>query len=347
MKTWKKIKKQACEFFYDHPRLRITLEYLLAGFGACLSAFVFAFSFKAFVDPIVNGNEIGAIVTGGAGGLAQIVVKIFQLIGFPVNELSPFGDYWNYVIQSAAYVIINIPVFILAYRKIGKKFGFFTIINVVTYFIIVNLLPSEVTNMFYSSNSTNVTGLENDTFVRALFAGICTGMSTVIAFKFDHSAGGTDVVSVYLNGKKNNISIGKITLLINVGIVIIYTILEIANNDGDLSSVSKTLYSFVYFFTSSTVVDTFNSRDKKNQLQIITTNEQMADIFITYFPHSCTIINGKGAYTKQDKYVIYTVISIFEVKKAIKVIQEIDPNAFISVTKVNQVAGRFFIKPRK
>ena len=107
------------------------------------------------------------------------------------------------------------------------------------------------------------------------------------------------------------------------------------------------LYSLVYFFTSSTIVDTLSSRDKKNQLQIITSNKNLPDVLINYFPHSCTIVDGKGAYTKQNKLVVYTVISIFEVRRAIKIIQEIDSNAFITITKVNQVVGRFFIQPRK
>ena len=59
-------------------------------------------------------------------------------------------------------------------------------------------MPTSFTNMFYSSNSLE---FANDLLARALFAGICTGLSTTVAFKFDHSAGGIDVVSVYVNSK--------------------------------------------------------------------------------------------------------------------------------------------------
>jgi uncharacterized membrane-anchored protein YitT (DUF2179 family) len=58
------------------------------------------------------------------------------------------------------------------------------------------------------------------------------------------------------------------------------------------------------------------------------------------------VIKGKGAFTKQDKFIIYTVLSSFEQKKALKVIHETDPGAFVTLTKVSQVYGRFFIKPR-
>ena len=345
MKLYKKTVKVCREYFYDHPTLRKILEYLFTILGSALSAFLFAFGYKSFVDPIINGKEIGALVTGGASGLSQIVVKLFEIFGFPVNSLAPFGNfYWNYIIQSTAYVLINAPIFIIAYKKVGRKFGFFTIINVILYFVIVNIMPSSFTNMFYSSNSLE---FAHDLLARALFAGICTGLSTTVAFKFEHSAGGIDVISVYVNSKRGNLSIGKITMLINAFIIIIYTLLSIVNSKGDLSSTTMALYSLVYFFTSSTIVDTLSSRDKKSQLQIITNNKNLPDVLINYFPHSCTIVDGKGAYTKQEKLVVYTVISIFEVRKAIKIIQEIDPNAFITITKVNQVVGRFFIQPRR
>lgn len=344
MEQIRKFYKAFREFFYDHPKFRITLEYLFTFIGSFVSAFIFAFGYKALVDPIIEGKEIGVIITGGLSGISQIVVKIFEIFGFPVNQLSPFGDYWIYIIQSVSYFLLNIPIFLLAFKKVGKKFGFFTVVNVGFYFLIVNLLPQSVTNMFYTNSMIS---FENDLLARALFAGICTGVSTSIAFKFDHSAGGIDVVSVYLNGKKADLSIGRITMILNAIIILTYTVLSITNDGGDLSSTTMALYSIVYFFTSSTIIDVFSSRDKKKQLQIITENENLSDIIIDSFPHSCTIIDGKGAYSKKQKYVLYTVISIYEVKRAIKIINEVDPKAFITITNVNQVVGKFFIKPRK
>ena len=147
------------EFFYDHPKFRITLEYLFTFIGSFLSAFIFAFGYKALVDPIIEGKEIGVIVTGGLSGISQIVVKIFEIFGFPVNQLSPFGDYWVYVIQSVSYFLLNVPIFLLAFKRVGKKFGFFTIVNVGFYFLIVNLLPRSITNMFYTNSMIS---FEND-----------------------------------------------------------------------------------------------------------------------------------------------------------------------------------------
>ena len=345
MEFLKKFNKNCREFFYDHPRLRITLEYLVMVVGAFLSSFIYAFGYKAFSSPIIEGEKIGNLITGGFSGLSQTVVKLFEIFGFPINSVAPFGNlYWNYLIQSTSYFVLNVPIFLFAFRRIGKKFAIFTALNVSFYFLVINIVPSSFTNMFYISNSFD---FKNDFFARAIFAGICTGASSAIAYKYGHSAGGVDVLSVFLNSKKKDISLGKITMLLNGVIIIVYTLLCIVNDNGDLSSTTMALYSCVYFFTCSTVIDLFTSRDKKNQLQIITSNQNLPDVLINYFPHSCTVVQGKGAYSKQDKLVIYVVLSIFEVKKAIKIIQQLDPNAFVSITKVNQVVGRFFIKPRE
>ena len=130
MKFFKKTLKTCREYFYDHPTLRKILEYLFTTLGAIISAFLFAFGYKAFVDPIVNGQEIGVLVTGGASGLSQIVVKLFEIFGFPVNSLAPFGDfYWNYIMQSTAYVLINLPIFTPAI-----KISNVTTIEIITYF---------------------------------------------------------------------------------------------------------------------------------------------------------------------------------------------------------------------
>lgn len=347
MNTFKNLKKTCQEYFYDHPKFRVTLEYLITFIASFISAGIFAYGYKSFISPTIeiDGQMIGNLITGGASGLAQIFVKIFEICGFPVNDLA-FGSLrWNYILQSVFYVMINIPVLLIAYFKIGKKFCLFTLLNVIFYFIIVNILPENFTNMFYTNGDAY--GFSKDFLARAIFAGICTGLCTVIAFKFDHSAGGIDVVSVYVQAKKNDTSIGKISMFINICIIVVYTLLSAINAKGDLSSTTMALYSCVYFFTSSTVIDALSSREKKHQLQIITDHQQLPDVIIKYFPHSCTIVQGKGAYTKKDKLVIYTVLSSFEVKKAIKIIREVDSKAFVTITKVSQVVGRFYIQPRK
>ena len=331
--------KSTRNYLFDHPKLRLVFVYLGILLGAAASAFVFAYGYKTFVAPIEDG--VPNIVTGGASGVSQIVVKICELCGVPVESLIGNTSI-GYIIQSAMYVIINIPLAFLAFRKIGKRFAVFTIINVGLYFLFVNILPTSASEFFYTS-SINLT---DDLFVRALLAGICTGLSTGIAVYAGHSAGGIDIVSIYVTSKKTNATMGRVSMIINAGIVAVYTILSCVQ-DGNPGFINVTIYSLVYFFVSSVVIDSLVIRNKKTQLQIITENVELPEVLITYFPHSATIVNGRGAFTKKDKIVIYTVLSSFEVKRAIKIIREVDPTAFITVTKVEQLVGRFYIEPHK
>ncbi len=355
MQQIKRLRKRIEDFFYDHDVLRTSGEYIWMFFGATLSAFLLAYGYKAFSAPTIEGVETHAFVTSGASGVSQILVKIVELCG--VDTSIKIGETTTlfYLLQSGFYVIVNIPILLLAFFKIGKKFTIFSVINVLMYFVIANILPDGVTNIFYSNGDTF--GFAESYLPRALFAGICTGLSTSVALVFNHSAGGIDCVSVMVQKKTPGKSIGKIALSINAVIITIYTILNMIHFNGgfnsskpvsewDLSSVTLSLYTLVYCYTGSVVVDAVFAREKKVQLQIITDVEELPDVLIAYFPHSCTIVRGKGAYTKKDKLVIYTVLSSFEQKKALKIIHETDPKAFVTLTRVSQVFGRFFIKPR-
>ena len=84
-----------------------------------------------------------AIVTGGASGVSQIIQKIAELVGVPVDKQIGNSSI-GYIIQSAFYVIVNIPLLILAYRKIGKKFAIFSVINISLYFVFANTIPESI-----------------------------------------------------------------------------------------------------------------------------------------------------------------------------------------------------------
>ena len=110
-------------------------------------------------------------------------------------------------------------------------------------------------------------------------------------------------------------------------------------------SFTMALYTLIYFFTSSLVIDHISTRNKKVQLQIVTSEPRVAKMLIQQFPHGCTIVDAKGAFYNSDKKIIFTVISSFELKKATQIIYKIDPHAFVTVNNAFKVYGKFFLKP--
>lgn len=323
MEGFKKIYKNINEYLFEHRKLKNVIEFFITFLASLLSALAFAYGFRSFVSP----NEGEPLVSGGVSGFSQVLIRLCEII---FNNSQSYNDTIKNYLQSILYFAINLPLFFLAFFKIGKKFAVLTMINVVLVSLLISVIPTNWTTIF---------DLNDDFLARAIFAGLLTGISSSIAVKFGHSAGGIDILSIYISSKTHS-SMGKYILGFNTIIIVSFTLLK-----GPQIYANKALYSIVYLFSSSRVIDALCLRNKKYQLQIITESEDMSKILIANLPHSCTIVDAKGAYKGTPRKIIYMDVSAGEIKMAVKVTREIDKNAFISVLHVHNVYGRFFIKP--
>jgi uncharacterized membrane-anchored protein YitT (DUF2179 family) len=276
-------------------------------FGVIASAIVYTISIKAFI----RGSDL---LTGGASGVAMIISRVF------------FGD--SAVAFSVLYVLINIPLFILAFRELGKIFAISSMCNVLLASLLISLIPDG----FFS-----FINLGDDVLTIALFAGIFTGLSTGIALKFDTSAGGVDILGAYISVKKD-VKIGKYIFLINAGILIVGGIL--------FQKWVAMLYTAVYIYVSSVVVNIVHKRNNKKLIKIVTNKEkEVSSVLVQNSLHGCTIIKGEGGYTKQARYIIETVVSENEVKNLLTLIYQTDPDAFTTISNVDMVKGKFYLPP--
>ena len=323
MKFLKKTIKGINEYLYEHRKFKFALQCIVTLIASFLSAFCFAYGFRSFIAPDTSES----LISGGVSGLAQVFVRMIEVLFNQGHTLEP--NLKNNL-QSILYFAINIPLFILAFVKIGKKFAIFTLFNVIFVSLLIIVIPSSWTNIF----------LLNDDFIaRAIFAGLLTGVSSAIAVKFGHSAGGIDILSIFITIKTHS-SMGKYILGFNTIIIVSFTLLNDIHSYANMA-----LYSIVYLFTSSRVIDALCLRNKKFQLQIITSKMDMEKILISNLPHSCTIVDAKGGYKGAPKKMIYLNVAANELKLAIKLTKEIDENAFVSVLNVYNLYGRFYIKP--
>ncbi len=330
-----KLKKKYEDYMFDHTGVRLFLDYAVATIVCLLSAFIYAFGFKAFLAPLFFSDgttPVISFVTGGVSGLSQNIILMIKI--------AMGGALWTsdmtYSLQSIIYFVLNIPIFILGYKGVGKRFAIFSFLNVIFVSLFIQFLPS-----------IHIDEILSDNLGRALFAGILTGISSAIAYKVEISAGGLDVISYYFAYQKST-SVGKYTIVFNTGVVALFTLLSyIYNPSAGWSVMTITLYTVVYFFTSAMVVDALNTRNKKAELQIITSKPTLTKIILANFPHSCTVVPAKGGFSNEDRLIIYIVVSSFEVKKLVNVVRTVDPEAFINVSHSSQVYGKFFIKPVK
>lgn len=343
MEKIRQLRAKYRDVLLDHPILKVSIEYVFVIFMTAISAFLLAYNFRAFVKPSANVMSLNSdgsfevysynLIAGGVSGLGQVIVLFLEKLGVSFTISVD-------VIQSIIYFSINVPLFLLAFFYIGKRFAILSLINVLLTSMFISLIPESWTQIF---------AINNDLLARAICAGVVNGTAISIAVHFNHSTGGTDIVSMYFGLKKGK-SIGIYVLGINLTIVILYVILSsitTASMEGTPGSATMGLYTLVFFFTSSVVIDHLSTRNKKVQLQIVTTEPRLAKVLIQNFPHGCTVLDGKGAFQDTDKKIILTVISSFELKRATQIVYKVDPQAFITVNNAYRVYGKFFIRPMK
>ncbi len=343
MKKKKTLRKKVDAYFYEHEVQKAVLTNGFAVLVCALSGFIFAFGFRAFLAPSWLAQSGGLkLVSGGVSGISQVIIALVDLIGGNVIEGNGIYD----IVYSALYFTLNVPVIILAFRGIGKRYTLFTLMTVGFSSLFSSVLRYADDSlftpiaMFVDQNGGLVT--------RALLAGVCTGISSAIAYRIDASAGGIDVVAHYIAIKKSQL-VGKYSLVINFFTVATYTIITISAVGWGTAEAGRvfvaTLFSILYLFVCMMIIDMINSRNRKVRIEVITEKEDLGKILIGSVPHGATVMEGKGVFSDRQKYVLTMIVSSREAKATALLIREIDPAAFVTVTDLRQVYGRFFLPP--
>lgn len=334
---------------YSHLHAKRVISYAFLFIVSTIAAFIFAFGYTVFVNPSLSDDALKTVdgvfysfASGGVSGVSQVISLLIQIFFYDArNHLS--------IIYSISYFMLNVPLFILAFRGIGKRFAVFTLINVIE----VSLFTSIMGDILPFINDLTLFISENGSLLaRALFGGVCTGLSAAICFRFDFSDGGVNVIAYYIALKKRE-NVGKYSVLLNSIIVILYTILSSINsyknstNPEIVPYIGCALFSFIYMFMTSLVIDQINVRNKKVEVKITTSNKDLYKIILLNIPHGATLIKGTGAYSGEEKMIITMVVSSYEVNKLVMLVHKNDPQAFLQATNLSQVYGRFFMKPLK
>lgn len=325
-----KLEKKYNSLIYNHIWLKYFIEYASSFILSVISAAIFAFGVVVFLKPSVVSTEL---VSGGASGLSQDIV----LLNKNLNILKVDEN----LLYSICYFVINIPLLVLAFKGVGKRFSIFTLVNVIFVALFINVFKGSFFDnlAIYVNDNASMLG-------RAFFAGICTGLSSSIAFKIDSSAGGFDILSYYISLKKSS-NTGPYVVIINSSILIIFAILTGFSTSSWEQAIGGVLFSTVYLFTVMLLIDLINVRNKKAQIEIVTDRKDLPQQLLSYIPHGATLFNGKGVYSGKNRYVVHMIVSINEVKSVIKIVKELDPESFVNVVVLQQVYGRFHMKPIK
>lgn len=219
-------------------------------------------------------------------------------------------------------VALNIFPIYIGFRFLGKKFTWYSILTIFLSSIFVDLLPTYV--------------FTQDVLLISVFGGLLNGFAICLCLNVGTTTGGTDFISIYLSSQKG-IDAWNYILLGNV------IILAIA---GALFGWSIALYSIIYQFCSTQVIQMLYKRYKKETLFIISdkSNEIYHAIRETT-NHDATLFQGIGCYEEKEKTLIYSVINTEAKRQLIPMIRSIDPHAFINIVKTEELEGRFHNTP--
>ena len=216
------------------------------------------------------------------------------------------------------YLLLNVPLFLLGWFYVGRRFFLYSLAGMLIYTATIKWIHP----------SFSLT----DPILVAIFAGIVNGLGSGIILRSQGSAGGTDILSVILL-KRYSIRLGSTVLVFNTIVL---------STGALLLSMERALYTMVYMFVMSWVLNvTVNGWSQRRAIFIISPAWETISrcILEEDTRWGVTIIEGRGAYAKQEQNILYTVIPFHELPDLKRLIRQYDPNAFVVVTDTMEVMG--------
>lgn len=246
-----------------------------------------------------------------SGGIAGISLLVQYMTDIP-------SGYWVF--------ILNIPVFILGLKKVDKDFVFFSLIGMLT--MSGFLIATKDIVSFMSVD---------DIFISTIFGAIISGFGMGLIFKNRASQGGTDIIAVIIRNK-NGAKMSTLYFILN-GIIVLSGVF--------VTNLKLTLYTVILMYVKSIIIDkVIVGFDKKKMIMIITSKEEeISKEIMSEVGRGATFLYGEGAYTGDSKKVIYCVITVRELTKIKKIIEETDESALVSIIDTSEVQGNGFLKP--
>ena len=250
------------------------------------------------------------LVPAGVGGVSVLFIKeLNRLLSISIN-------------YSALYLGINVIVLLFVYKKLGKNFIGLSFIHVLLTSLFIELLPQ--------------IRVSEDPILLAIFGGVVNGIGSSLALRVNGSAGGTDFIAIYFSIVKNKPMWDKI-FMFNM-LVLVYS--------GWQYNWELALYSILYQFASTQIVNTYHNRYKLSSLRIVTSfPEEVSQAILACTRHGITKLDGLGVYHKQYKSMLYMVANEFETKTIVAAVKSADAKAFIEIASVTRIEGNYRQKP--
>ena len=245
-----------------------------------------------------------------SGGIAGIATITYYLLKIPMGTM---------------ILIINIPLFLFSFFKIGKSFFIKSLIGTISLSYFIDLFDQ-------------FEQLTQDRLLACIYGGILMGLGTAILLKANSSTGGSDLISFIIKEYKPSIRPSNVITLIDIGIIALNVIF--------FREIEIGLYSAIAIYIMGKIIDIlFEGIDFTKLLLIISNHtEEIAKEIGEKVQRGATGIYGKGMYTNEDKLILMCAASRGDVNRIKLITKKIDPRAFIIITNSREVVGLGFKK---
>ena len=258
---------------------------------------------------LISSIGVNVLLTPGGllgGGVAGLAVVINHLSGLNVGLAS---------------FLLNIPIFLLGFKYLNKKFCFISLINAMLFSIVLGL-------------TATIRIPINDIFLQSVFGGIFAGVGYGLVFKGETTLGGLDILGAILK-QELNIPIATTSLAINIVVVTL---------GGFIYGVIPAMYTLISIYLSATMMYKVKDMlETKSSVMLISEKySEIADDILNKMKRGVTFIEAEGAYTKEKRKIIYCIVSNSEIHKIKSIALKHDEKSFISINSISDVKGSGF-----
>lgn len=254
------------------------------------------------------------LYNGGVMGISQIIRTLLVRYAH-INS-------GNIDIAGLINLVINIPLFIIAFVSIGKNFFVRTIVCVFSQTLFLSIIPIPAKPFV------------EDALTASIIGGIIGGTGIGIALQSGGSSGGMDIVGMCVTKKYKDFSVGKVSLAVNA---LVYGVCAI------LFGVQTAIYSIIYSAVSMLMTDKAHTQNINTEVLIFTKKdpEKIKDYIVQKFDRDATWWEAKGGYTQSRTYAVITVLSKYECAHLKREMKIIDEHAFIVEKDGISIGGRY------
>ena len=253
------------------------------------------------------------LYTGGLLGFCQLI----RTVAAQNLELTPGFDF-----SGILYLLLNIPLLVLAWRNLGRAFVLRTITCTVCCSLFLTLIPVPAEPII------------EDLLTSCLLGGIVGGFAGGMILTCGCSGGGLDILGLYLSKKGKGFTVGKFSVSCNA---VLYALCLV------LFDASTAIYSTIYTVFSSLFLDRSHQQSITVQMLIFTKEKhpELPRFIMETLERGVTCWKGHGGYTGQPREVLCVCLNKYEIETLRREIRKIDPQAFFIVQEGVQVGGHF------